>query len=311
MTPSQRSGYLSTKTTDEPKLFYTLFSPDAISVKATLLIIHGMQEHSGRYSEIAEYFASRGVCVLTYDHLGHGKSVRDRKDIGFFQKDAPDERLINDAITMSTYLKEQHPDVPHFILGHSMGSFITRCLLQRIGDQFSGAIITGTGGPLTGINLVKTYFSLANKIAPHTKTFFNSLFNTINNSHFKKENNFSDTSWLSLNPTNRNAFSQDELCGIPFTNNAFYALFSIYKKATARTWADPIPRSLSFLLVSGQDDPIGNFGKGVSETVTHLKEDAFEGVSLKLYPKMRHEILNEEIREELLHEIDEWISKHL
>lgn len=311
MTSSQRSGYLSTNTTDEPKLFYTLFSPDAIPIKATLLIIHGMQEHSGRYLEIAEYFAYRGISVLTYDHLGHGKSVKEKKDIGFFQKNAPDERLINDAIMMSNYLKEQHPDVPHFILGHSMGSFITRCLLQRIGDQFSGAIITGTGGPLTGINLVKTYFSLANKIAPYTKTFFNSLFNTVNNSHFKKDNNFDDTSWLSLNPANRNAFSQDELCGIPFTNNAFYALFSVYKKATARNWAHTIPKSLPFLFISGEDDPIGNFGKGVSETVTHLRKDGFEGVRVKLYPKMRHEILNEEIRLKIFHEIDEWISKHL
>jgi len=311
MTTSQKSGYLSKNPDDQPKLFHTVFTPDAVPVKATLLIVHGMQEHSGRYAAIAEYFAGHGLAVLTYDHLGHGKSVKEKKDIGFFQENKPDERLINDAIMMSNHLMEQYPDVPHFILGHSMGSFITRCVLQRIGNQFAGAIITGTGGSLTGLSLLNAYFSFANTIAPHSKTFFNSLFNTVNNSRFKKDTNFSDTSWLSLNPANRNAFSEDPLCGIPFTNNAFYTLFKIYKRATARNWADTIPKSLPLLLISGQNDPIGNFGKGVMETVSHLKDDHFQEVSVQLYPDMRHEILNEEIREEVLNVIYTWIARYL
>jgi alpha-beta hydrolase superfamily lysophospholipase len=83
MKPPQKSAYLSTTTTDQTKLFYTLFYPEAIPAKATLQIVHGMQEHSGRYSEIAEYFANRGFAVLTYDHLGHGKSVKDKKRYWF------------------------------------------------------------------------------------------------------------------------------------------------------------------------------------------------------------------------------------
>ncbi|MDH6252892.1 alpha-beta hydrolase superfamily lysophospholipase [Chryseobacterium sp. H1D6B] len=306
----QQAGYLSKNETDQ-KLFHTLFYPENTEVKATLLIIHGMQEHSGRYAAIAEYFASRGLAVLTYDHLGHGKSVSDKKDIGFFQLHHPDERLISDAAMMSDHLIQKYPNVPHFVLGHSMGSFITRCLLQRTGGQFAGAIITGTGGSLAGINLVKSYFSLANKIIPRKRTFFNSIFNIVNNKKFKKDKDFSDTSWLSLNPKNRNAFSHDELCGVPFTNNAFYALFSVYKKATARHWARSIPKSLPLLFISGQDDPIGDFGKGVLETVDNLEHDGFKEVSSKLYPKMRHEILNEEIREEVLSEIYGWMLGRL
>lgn len=311
MTSHQKSGYLSTATDNQTQLFYTLFYPEEIPVKATLQILHGMQEHSGRYAEIAEYFANRGFAVLAYDHLGHGKSVKDKKDIGFFQLNNPHEKLISDAEKMSKYLMEQYPEVPHFILGHSMGSFITRCLLQKMGNQFSGAIISGTGGPLTGINLVKTYFSLANKIAPQKRTFFNTIFNIVNNKQFKKDKDFSDTSWLSLNPANRNAFSEDELCGIPFTNNAFYALFCVYKKATARNWAQTIPKSFPFLFVSGQNDPIGDFGKGVTHTVENLKFDGFKDVEMKIYPEMRHEILNEEIRENVLNDIHQWLLKFL
>ncbi|MCQ9637853.1 alpha/beta hydrolase [Chryseobacterium sp. WG14] len=307
MASSRKSAFLSSKINNESQLFCTLFSPE--TAKATLLIVHGMQEHSGRYSEIAAYFASEGIAVLTYDHLGHGKSVKDEKEIGFFQLEKPDERLVADAEMIADYLAEQYPDVSHFILGHSMGSFITRCLLQKASGRFSGAIITGTGGPLPGINLLKGYLFLANAIAPHHRTFLNSTFTRVNNKQFTKDKDFGDTSWLSVNLRNRRNFEQDKLCGIPFTNNAFYALFSIYKKATARNWADLISKTFPFLFVSGQDDPIGDFSKGVMYTVDHLKTDGFQDVSVEIYSGMRHEILNEEIREEVLNTICDWISK--
>ncbi|MCA6068409.1 alpha/beta hydrolase [Chryseobacterium sp. RG1] len=307
MSLPQTAAYLSSKINNESQLFYTLFSPE--TTKATLLIVHGMQEHSGRYVEIAEYFAAHGIAVLTYDHLGHGKSTKEKKDIGFFQLEKPDERLIADSEMMANHLAEQFPDVPHFILGHSMGSFITRCLLQKASNKFSGAIITGTGGPLPGINILIAYLSLANAISPRHLTFLNSVFTSVNNKHFKKDKDFSNTSWLSINPENRKAFEQDKLCGIPFTNNAFYTLFTIYKKATTRNWASSISKSFPFLFVSGQNDPIGDFGKGVMRTVNNLKIDSFQNVEVKLYPEMRHEILNEKIREEILNEIYHWILK--
>ncbi|MCS4304889.1 alpha/beta fold hydrolase [Chryseobacterium sp. BIGb0232] len=308
MSRFKTSAYLSSKANSKSHLFCNLFAPD--TPKATLLIVHGMQEHSGRYAEIAEYFANHGIAVLTYDHLGHGKSVKEKKDIGFFQLEKPDERLIADAEMMADHLAAQYPDVPHFILGHSMGSFITRCLLQKASHKFAGAIITGTGGPLPGIALLRGYLSLANAIAPRHRTFLNSVFTKVNNKHFKDDKDFGDTSWLSVNPKNRKNFEQDELCGIPFTHNAFYTLFTVYKRATSRDWATAISPSFPFLFVSGQNDPIGDFSKGVMVTVNNLKADGFQDVNVKIYPEMRHEILNEEIWEQVLNGIYDWILKH-
>lgn len=308
MTSFRTSAYLPSKINSESQIFYNLFTSD--TPKATLLIVHGMQEHSGRYAEIAEYFANHEIAVITYDHLGHGKSVKDKSEIGFFQLDKPDERLIADAEMMADHLAEQYPNIPHFILGHSMGSFITRCLLQKASKKFAGAIITGTGGPLPGIDILRGYLSLANMMAPHHRTFLNSVFTKVNNKQFKKDKDFGDTSWLSVNPKNRRAFEQDELCGIPFTHNAFYTLFTVYKRATARNWASAISPSFPFLFVSGQNDPIGDFGKGVTLTINHLKSDGFQDVETKIYPEMRHEILNEEIREQVLSEIYDWMLRH-
>ncbi|MEJ5104948.1 alpha/beta fold hydrolase [Chryseobacterium sp. MYb328] len=308
MPVSQKSAYIPSNSNKASQLYYTPFIPQ--TAKATLLIVHGMQEHSGRYAEIAEYFANHGIAVLTYDHLGHGKSVKEKKDIGFFQLEKPDERLIADAEMMADHLAVQYPDVPHFILGHSMGSFITRCLLQKASHKFAGAIITGTGGPLPGIDLLRGYLSLANMIAPRHRTFLNSVFTKVNNKHFKDDKDFGDTSWLSVNPKNRKNFEQDELCGIPFTHNAFYTLFTVYKRATSRDWAAAISPSFPFLFVSGQNDPIGDFSKGVMVTVNNLKADGFQDVNVKVYPEMRHEILNEEIWEQVLNGIYDWILKH-
>jgi len=311
MSHLKKSSYLSPSFSSGSHFFYTIFTPEEQPVKATILIIHGMREHSGRYHEVAGYFADRGFAVLTYDHPGHGRSVKEKRDMGFFQRDSPAKRLITVAEAMRKSLHQQYPKVPHFVIGHSMGSFITRCLLQKISKKFMGAVIVGTGGPLFGINLLKGYFLLANTIAPRSITFFNNLFDRINNRYFEKDQYFNNTSWLSLSLANRAAFEKDKLCGIPFTNNAFYALFTIRKIATARKWSEPIPKSFPLFFISGKDDFIGDFGKGVKKTVDNMRHDKFTDISYKLYPKMRHEILNEDIKEEVFQEIDTWINKHL
>lgn len=290
-----------------PSLFYTRFIPK--DVRATLLIIHGMQEHSGRYREVAEYFCNKGIAVLTYDHIGHGKSAKTKEELGYFQKENPAGQLVLDARNVGEILMTEYPQVPHFVLGHSMGSFVTRSMLQEIGNRYAGAVIVGTGGRLFGVNILKAYFSFANWINAHRRIKFNQLFNSVNNRFFKKDQDFSEASWLSLNPENRKSFIEDQLCGVPFTNNGFLGLFSIYERATNKKWWRPISKDLPFLFVSGEDDPIGAFGKGVKESANDLKHNEFKSVELKLYPKMRHEILNEDIRDRVYEDIYNWLLK--
>jgi len=264
-----------------------------------------MQEHSGRYLSIADFFAQYGIAVLVYDQPGHGKSVSDKKYFGFFQTIDPAAILLSGALKMSDLLLQKYPSLPHFILGHSMGSFITRIVLQKSENRFNGAVIVGTGGRMYLTYFLKKYFSIANNIAPYSHTVFNALFGFINNWKFRAESD--DLSWLSVNPLNRESFSQDMFCGIPFTNNGYYALFSLHTNATKTNWAKNIPKSLPLLFISGQDDPIGAFGKGVKETVKALRVDGFNDIQMELYTKMRHEILNEEIRTDILEYIYNWM----
>ncbi len=312
MMREETTGFLSVSK-NQPgtdPVFYRLFKPKEPLVTASLLLLHGMQEHSGRYIEMARYFCDQGFVVLTYDHAGHGKTAQKEEAQGFFQLNKPAQRLVDDAEFMAHYLAALYPQVPHFVLGHSMGSFILRVLLAQTDLQFAGAIIVGSGGKNPVAGIAKWYLALQNSLSPRKRSkFFNGFFVKLNNSRFKNEPMADSTSWLSRSRSNREAFLADPLNGVPFTYNGFYAVVTLNLKATKRSWAKPLLKSLPLLFVSGNQDPIGNFGKGVRQTVENLKKDGFTDITLKLYEGMRHEILNEDIRQQVYEDILHWLQK--
>ncbi|MNU78763.1 Phospholipase YtpA [compost metagenome] len=294
----------------EQAIFYTLFQDLEKQAKATILVLHGMQEHSGRYTEFARFLAEKGYAVLTYDHPGHGKTAASETHLGYFHSDNAAKRVVDDAEKMAGFLEKSFPNIPHFVLGHSMGSFITRCLLQQAHHRFDGAIIVGTGGKQFIAPIARFVLSILNILAPKKRSkALNRFFNTMNNKRFKGDPDFSETSWLSVNKANRLAFVKDELCGVPFTNNAFHTLLTLNVKSTKNDWAGKISKELPFLFVSGAEDPIGDFGKGVTETVTRMKKEGFSNINLLLYPKMRHEILNEDVKDQVFQDIQNWLDE--
>ncbi|WP_206531907.1 alpha/beta fold hydrolase [Sphingobacterium sp. DR205] len=294
------------------KLFYTIFKPENQKVLGTILIVHGMQEHSGRYQMLTDHLANRGFAVLLYDQLGHGKTAVNAEGLGYFQQSDPAEQLVQDALTMSTVLQQSYPDQPHFILGHSMGSFVTRCALQLAGDRFKGAIIVGTGGRQKGSTAFRTLLAVLNSLAPKKRSkLINGIFDRRNNAGFKNEPNQNNSNWLSVDKANRMAFIEDPLCGGLFTNNGFYTVLSLSLRATDKELTKRIPKGLPLLFISGQDDPIGDFGKGVEDTVAQLNTQGQSDITLKLYKGMRHEILNEDCREDVFQFIDQWLEQHL
>lgn len=311
---SHTSGYiLQHKKENTPcRLFYNHYTSEDQPIRAAILIVHGMKEHSGRYDIFARFLSEKGFAVLTYDHCGHGHSVNDKTALGYFQKDKPDKKLVQDAELLADKLKALYPDTPRFVLGHSMGSFVTRLLLQHNADKFRGAIFTGTGGKNPTAVFSKPLIGLLNKISPTRRSnFINSTFDKMNNMRFKNEPDATSSSWLSLDKANREAFDNDPLCGFPFTNNGFYTLITINTSATKKDWAKNIPKQFPLLFLSGAADPIGNFGIGIKKIVADLKNKGFEDIEMRLYDRMRHEILNESIKSQVYDDITTWIEKHL
>ena len=294
------------------KIFYSLYEPTENPVLATILIVHGMQEHSGRYQELANYLTTQQFAVLTYDQLGHGKTASHPDLLGYFQKEKAKEQLVDDAIAMSNFLREAYPQAQQFILGHSMGSFVTRCVLQKIGGQFKGAIIVGTGQRQKGSSAFHILLAFLNTVAPKKRSkLINRIFDKRNNARFKNEPNQSNSNWLSVNKTNRISFLEDPLCGGLFTNNGFHTVLDLSLQATDSTATRRIPKTLPIAFISGQDDPIGDFGTGVEKSAEQLRSQGQTDLTVKLYPGMRHEILNEDCKIEVFQFISSWIHSHL
>ncbi len=291
-------------------IHYTTYEPEGTPTKAAILLLHGMQEHSGRYERFANQLKTQGYAVLSYDHIGHGRTARTKDQLGFFHKSQPNETLVNDAEQMAAFAAARFADVPLVLMGHSMGSFVARVLLNNAPHRFAGAIFVGTGGPNPMAALFRPVLWMANRVAPEKRSrWLNGLFSRINNRRFRHEKPNDGTNWLSAGLANRKAFLADGLCGVDFSNNAFYGLIAVNVEATRANWAANIPRRMPLLFVCGAADPIGDFGKGVERTVRRLRQRGFERVDLKCYAGMRHEVLHEDDSQLVFDDLCEWLDR--
>lgn len=260
--------------------------------RAVLQIIHGMAEYAGRYAPLAEKLVKLGITVCAEDHLGHGKSVSDENDLGYMSDQKGYAPVLSEIASFTEIMRVKYPGVPYFVMGHSMGSFFCRKYISIYGEELAGAIIMGTG-------FKSAFVTGAAKFATRADALFKGWRNrskTINNlafgSYNKRFEHRTDMDWLSANPDNVDAYIADPLCGVPFTCNAFYGLFSVISEACKVKTMKQVPDKLPILIVAGKDDPVGDYGKGVVKFYDKMSAYG-KDVSMILYEGCRHEILND------------------
>lgn len=289
-------------------LHHTFFEPKDNPPTATLLIVHGMCEHSGRYAEFAQFLANHGIAVATYDQLGHGKTVKTPDELGFFGIEHPVQSLLKDVIIMADTLKDRYPNVPHFILGQSMGSFIVRTVLKHHAHSFKGAVLMGSADASPLSKLLLPLNNLLAKTAPKKRnTVFAEWMNKLLNSKLDTRISNSDFAWLSENISNIKAYEADPLTGFSFTNNGFLTLLTLMQTGLHKGWANTVTKEFPMLFVSGNNDPVGDMGKGVRRVVRKLQKQGFKNVNTRLYPNMRHEPLHEQHRNVVYRDILHWL----
>lgn len=278
-------------------------------VKAVFQIAHGMAEHSARYDRFAEFLASYGYAVFINDHLGHGKSISDEKELGYFGKKNGRDALVGDVKTLTGIAKQEFPDKPVILFGHSMGSFVVRKYCALYGDNIDAAIFCGTSGanPGAGIGAAAATFIAREKGDHHRSHMLDSLAFGSYNKHFKPARTKFD--WLTRDEKIVDQYIEDPLCGFRFTDPGYHELFKLLQDISGKQWYNSVPYILPMLLVSGADDPVGNYGKGVQEVSRGLKKSGHQDVSIKLYPGGRHEILNELNKEEVYQDILDWADE--
>ena len=296
----------------EHKLHAIRWVPETEKPVCILQIVHGMTEYIDRYDEFARYMAERGILVVGDDHLGHGKSVRAGETYGYFCKHDAPTVLVRDEHRLKKLMQKKYADIPYIILGHSMGSFITRNYLFRYGKGIDGVIIMGTGMPpkpvlLTGIALSTIQGLIYG--GDHVCKFIDKIsFGSYNKRiDMTKE----PGNWLSKNEENLMKYAGDPMCSFTFTANGFQTMFRLIYNLHDREKLKKMPPELPVIFLSGEDDPVGDYGKAVKQVYQSFREIGMENVQIKLYPKDRHEILNELDREDVYGDIYRWILQRI
>lgn len=280
-------------------------------VKAILQISHGMVEYIERYENFAEYLNSKGILVCGNDHLGHGTSVISEKDWGYFGEKG-EMLLVKDLYKLTKITKEKYPGVPYFLLGHSMGSFLARMYLCMHSEELTGAIVMGTG------NMPEPLMKFARFICKTLETFkgerYRSAFvNNIalgaNNKRFEPSKTPVD--WLCKDDEIKDKYIKDPRCTFVFTLNGFYSLFSMISYVINENNIAKVRKDLPILVTSGEDDPVGDFGKAPRTVYETYKKTGIKDVSIKMYKDDRHEILNELDKETVYEDIYNWLKRYL
>lgn len=276
-------------------------------VKSVLQICHGMVEYINRYDEFAGYLTERGFYVTGHDHLGHGESIQGEDYFGFFHEDHGNQYVIGDIHKLREITEQKYPDVPYYMLGHSMGSFLLRQYLTMYSNGLSGAVIMGTGSH--GALILNAGQVLCRIVSVFKGWKYRSeLINSMSFGSYNKRFEPGETKrdWVTSDKEKRKEYVEDPMCSFVFTVSGYYQLFEGMKVLARRESVGRIRKNLPILFTAGADDPVGNFGKSVTKVYEKYKQAGIEHVDIKLYEGDRHEILNETDRQQVYEDIYNW-----
>lgn len=291
----------------------------AKSPKGIVQLVHGMAEHRERYHAFMDYLAAQGYVVIIHDHRGHGASLHAEGDYGYFGKDAVNG-IIDDVHQITEYIKQRFPGLPLTLLGHSMGSLVVRCYMKQYDQDVNRLVVCGSPSknPGAGVAITVSKFLQLFQGEHHQSKFVNHLaFSGYNqrsarlaraNGNLDARYDNSPNAWVVSDPAVVAAYDADERDGFVFTLNGFITLFSLMKRAySPKDWQMRNPAA-PVLFVSGADDPCIISRKDFEKAVNFMRARGYQDVVAKLYPKMRHEILNERGKEQVWADILGWIE---
>ena len=267
--------------------------------RGVIQIVHGIAEYAARYEELAKVFTDRGFVVVGDDHMGHGQSISEQIPQACFEGGWL--AAVSDTYRLLQMTKEDYPDIPYFIYGHSMGSFMTRTLLYTYPEAgLAGAVISGTGWmPKSVLKSGRAVcrFEGRRKGMQNTSPMINKLmFGSYNKGY---ENPRTPLDWLSRDEKEVDKYIADPLCGFDASIGLAYEMLGGMLMNEDKKNLDKMPKELPVLFVSGDKDPVGSNGKGVRQAYESFKAAGLNDVSIKLYPGGRHEMHNETNRTEL------------
>ncbi len=282
---------------DQLSLEMEVIEPEKI--KGIVQISHGMAEHKERYEPFMEYLAGHGYLSVIHDHRGHGGSVNNRQELGYFYTE-DSQAMVEDLYQITKWIKKEYPDKPIYLFSHSMGTLVARNYIKKYDAEIDKLVMCRppTKNPFVGLGIFLAKYSQKRKGKMHRNGFLHSL-------TFRK----AVSQWLTTDQKEVEQYNQDPLCGYVFTNNGFIHLFTLLKNAFSKDgWKRDNPQ-LPIFLMAGSDDPVIQNPKKFKELCSFLQDRGYKKVKSKLYPGMKHELLNEVGREEVYQDILNFLEK--
>jgi alpha-beta hydrolase superfamily lysophospholipase len=285
---AQRSSFISAADGVEVATYaWTDVDGDA---RGAVQIAHGLAEHGERYDRFASALNRAGFLAFASDHRGHGRTGGDH--LGQFGV-AGWDGLVADVAQYGAAIAADHPALPVFLFGHSMGSFASQSVIVDHSGQYTGVVLSGS----TVLDVLAAGMADADPAAPAGLEAFNAGFE-----------HRTGYEWLSRDPAEVDLYVADPWCGFDVPAETLGSLFG-----QAARLADPavlagIRADLPLLLASGSDDPLAGGGQLVELLGQRYRDAGLSDVTVTVYPGARHEILNETNRDEVTADIVAWLS---
>lgn len=289
-------------------IYAEIYTPKHVAPRGIVQLAHGMIDYTGRYTALASFLCDHGFIFAGNHHLGHGKSVADSKDFGFFAERDGYKYVIKDVHSMNKYLHKTHPDLPIILLGHSMGSFISRIYVAEYPSTVSGLIIHGTGGPnpLVGVGKLLAKIITSFYGSHHRSELINNMaFGSYNKRYPKEEGH---NAWLTRDLLKVADRDTNEFTSFKFTVSGYTDLFTFLAASNSKSWFKRYPTKMPTLIMSGDMDPVGNYGKGPAYVYKQLMINGASDVTLKMYEGARHELFKEINADEVFLDILTWLE---
>lgn len=278
-------------------------------VKGIIQIAHGVAEYIERYHDVASFFAENGYLVAGDDHLGHGYSVRDSSELGWFGEKDGWMTIVQDEKKLRDLLADWYPGTPMILLGHSMGSFMARTYLGLYPTDFDACILSGTGWQPAVVCKAGLMMAEA-EIKKHGSKYHSAKLQNLAFGGYLKgiENPIGANDWICRDEKVIRKYDADPLCGFKVSAGLMRDMMYGLSLICLDTHMEKMNKKLPVFFISGDADPVGGWGKGVKKTAARFRWLAMKDVTVKLYPGARHEVYNELNRRESWKDTLAWLA---
>ncbi|WP_226035996.1 alpha/beta hydrolase [Aquibacillus saliphilus] len=295
---------------DKEQIYLQKWTNNSKKPKAIIQIAHGMVEHIKRYQPFADYLVENDIFVYGNDHRGHGKTGETSGLMGYFADEQGFEKSVDDLYDVTSIIKQEFPDVPVILFGHSMGSFLARRYIQKYSKALDGLILSGTGyHPAMTIKFGKLIAK--REIRKVGRTEPSSLLNALAFGAFNKKIRNAETKfdWLTRDKEQVKLYMDDPLTGFTPSAAFFHDLFDGLKMINDQKLIKGVRKDLPILFISGDKDPVGNQTIGVKKVINQYHKLGIGSIESLFYKDGRHELLNEINKEEVYQDIVKWIRR--